>query len=108
MTINPFDIIKNSPKIQAQMEGFNDKLSSLIATGSSGGGMVEIDLNGRLEVTEVRISPETLEDKDVRMLEDLVMTAFSDSREKIREIVNRELSVITGGLNISRMPGFPG
>jgi DNA-binding protein, YbaB/EbfC family len=105
MNINPFDILKNAQKIQEQMAGFQEKLELISATGASGGSMVEIDLNGKLEVTAVRIAPEAMEGGDTEMLQDLIMAAFTDGMSKVREEVNSQVSAITGGLNIS---GFPG
>ncbi|MDR0324216.1 MAG: YbaB/EbfC family nucleoid-associated protein [Treponema sp.] len=101
--MNPFDILKNAQKIQEQMSGFQEKLGSIITTGASGGGLVEIDINGKLEATAVRIAPEAM--GDVEMLQDLILAAFTDGTEKIREEINREVGSMTGGLNI---PGFPG
>jgi len=56
-------------------------------------------------VIAVRISPEAMEGGDTEMLQDLIMAAFTDGLAKVREEVNRQVSAITGGLNIS---GFPG
>jgi DNA-binding YbaB/EbfC family protein len=98
MNINPFDILKNAQKIQEQMGAFQQKLGGMSATGSAGGGMVEIDLNGKIEVTAVRIAPEALEGGDQEMLQDLITAAFTSAMEKIRETINREMSAITGGL----------
>jgi nucleoid-associated protein EbfC len=105
MNVNPFDILKNAQKIQEQMSGFQEKLESISATGSSGAGLVEIDLNGKLEVLAVRISPQAVEGADIDMLQDLIMAAFTDGMTKVKEAVNSEAAAMTGGLNI---PGFPG
>jgi len=105
MNINPFDILKNAQKIQEQMSGFQDKLETITATGSSGGSMVEIDLNGKLEVLAVRIAPEAVEGGDTEMLEDLIMAAFTDGMSKVKEAISGQFGAMTGGLNI---PGFPG
>ena len=108
MNINPFDIIKNAQKIQEQLGGFQEKLALVRATGSSGGGMVEIDLNGKFEVLAVRIAPEAVAGGDTEMLQDLVAAAFSGGLEKIREAVNREMGAMSAGLGISGLSGFPG
>jgi len=105
MNVNPFDILKNAQKIQEQMSGFQEKLESISATGSSGAGLVEIDINGKLEVLAVRIAPQAVEGADIDMLQDLVMAAFTDGMTKVKEAVSSEAAAMTGGLNI---PGFPG
>jgi len=103
MNINPFDILKNAQKIQEQMSGFQEKLGGVTAVGASGGGLVEIELNGKMELVAVRIAPEAL--GDVEMLQDLIIAAFNDSMAKVKETINREVGVMAGGLNL---PGFPG
>jgi len=103
MNINPFDLIKNAQKIQEQMSGFQEKLGAITVTGASGGGLVEIDINGKLEVTAVRIAPEAA--NDIEMLQDLIISAFTNGTAKVKEAVSKEASSMTGGLNI---PGFPG
>jgi len=108
VNINPFDILKNAQKIQEQMGVFQEKLCYIRVTGSAGGGMVEIDLNGKMEVLALRIAPEVMDDRD--MLQDLIAAALNNSMEKIREAINQELGgLIPGGLQgIPGMPGFPG
>jgi DNA-binding YbaB/EbfC family protein len=109
MNINPFDILKNAQKIQEQMGVFQEKLGGISATGSAGGGMVEIDINGKMEVSGVRIAPEAIDPNEAEMLQDLITAAFTDGTEKIRERIGQEMSALTGGMNIPGMPpGFPG
>jgi DNA-binding YbaB/EbfC family protein len=104
MNINPFDILKNAQKIQEQMGSLQEKLGAVVVTGSAGAGMVEVDINGRMELLAVRIAPEAVNPGEVEMLQDLITAAFAGAMEKIREAVNREMGALAGGLP----PGFPG
>ena len=106
MNVNPFDILKNAQKIQEQMGAMQEKLGTVLVTGSAGGGMAEIDMNGRLEVVAVRIAPEVVDPADVGMLQDLVKAAFSDAADKAREAIKNEMSAMTGGLGVP--PGLMG
>jgi len=108
MNINPFDILKNAQKLQEQMGVFQEKLAFISVTGSAGGGMAEIDMNGKMEVLALRIAPEVMEDRD--MLQDLIAAALNNALEKIREAINRELGgMIPGGVQgMPGIPGFPG
>jgi DNA-binding YbaB/EbfC family protein len=108
MDINPFDILKNAQKLQEQMGSFQDKLAAISATGSSGGGMVEIDLNGKFEVTAARISPALMESGDTEMLQDLIVAAFSNGHDNIREKLGRELGAMAGGMGIPGLSGLMG
>ena len=107
MNINPFDILKNAQKIQEQMGTFQEKLGAIRITGSAGGGMAEIDLNGRMEVLAVRIAPEAMEEGEREMLQDLIAAAFTNALEKIREVINQEMGGLFPG-GIPGMPGIPG
>ncbi|MDR2518498.1 MAG: YbaB/EbfC family nucleoid-associated protein [Spirochaetaceae bacterium] len=91
MQINPFDILKNAQKIQEQMGMFQEKIGSITAAGSSGGGMVRVELTGRMEVVSVTIAPEAAAAQDVQMLEDLIAAAFTSAVENVKEALSREL-----------------
>jgi DNA-binding YbaB/EbfC family protein len=105
MEINPFDILKNAEKLQGQLGSFQKKLAGITETGSAGGGMVEISMNGHMEVVEVRILPEAA--ADLEMLQDLVAAAFASALNKIRGALNREMGAIIG-VPGGMPPGAPG
>ena len=108
MNINPFDLLKNAGKIQEQMGAFQEKLGTIKVCGSAGGGMAQIDMNGKMEVLALRIAPEVMDDHD--MLQDLIVAAFNNAMEKVREAINQQVgTMIPGGLHgmMGGMPGFP-
>ncbi|MDR3336363.1 MAG: YbaB/EbfC family nucleoid-associated protein [Treponema sp.] len=112
MSINPFDMLKNAQKIQEQMGGFQEKLGAITVTGSAGGGMVEVALNGRMELLAIRLERESVNPEDITMLQDLIVAAFGNAYEKVKEEVNRALGTMAGDLGIpgtgGGLPGFPG
>ena len=98
MNVNPFDLLKNAKQLQEQMGSFQEKLDQIIVTGSAGGGMTEIDMNGKMEVLAVRIEQEVMDDRE--MLQDLVKAAFVNASEKARDAINQEMgSMIPGGIS---------
>ena len=105
MNINPFDILKNAQKIQESLAVMQEKLGGIQVTGSAGGNMVEVDMNGKMEVTDVRIDPEIIKTQDVAMLQDLIKAAFTNASEKAREAISRELGSVAGGMGLPS--GFP-
>jgi len=108
MNFNPLDLMKNAQKIQEQMGSFQEKLAAITATGSAGGGMVEVDLNGKFELLALRIAPEVADDGDMDLLQDLVVAAFSNGHEKIREGITRELGAMAGGMGIPGLANMMG
>jgi DNA-binding protein YbaB len=67
--------------------------------------MVEINLNGRMELLAIRLAPEAVNPQDIGMLEDLITAAYAGAFEKIKEEINREMGAMAGGLGI---PGLAG
>jgi len=106
VNMNPFDILKNAQKIQEQMGVMQEKLGALIVTGSAGGGMAEVIMNGRLEVVSVRLAPEAVDPSDVGLLQDLIKAAFTDATDKARQAIQAEMASMSGGLGIP--PGMMG
>ncbi len=105
MAINPFELMKNFKNIQAKMTEIQARLDTIFVTGSAGGDMVKITLNGKLEMTAVEIAPEAVSE-DRTMLQDLVRAAYSDASAKIKDKLREELNTADGGLDLP--PGFMG
>ena len=106
MNINPFDLLKNAQAIQEQMGSFQEKLGKLKVCGSAGGGMAEVDMNGKLEVLEIRLAKEAVDPEEIGLLQDLIKAAFTDASEKVHEAIRQEMSSMTGGMAIP--PGMMG
>ena len=112
--MNPFDLLKQFGNIQEKMKEAQERFRQVRVTGSAGGDMVQVELNGNLEVLGVRISPEAITAAgsgpagaaDLAMLEDLVRAAFSDALGRVKEKLRDEMSAIGGGLNLP--PGLMG
>lgn len=104
--MNPMDLLKNFQNIQSRMSEMQERMKGLTVSGTSGGGMVVIEMNGQMEVTGVTISPEAVDPEDIGMLQDLVFAAFSDASAKIKEKLKEEMSALTGGVDLP--PGLFG
>jgi hypothetical protein len=48
----------------------------------------------------VKIAPEVVNPQDVAMLEDLILAAISEAQAKAQEAAAKQMSSLTGGLNI--------
>lgn len=93
------NLMKEAQKMQQRMQEAQEQLSKLIVDGESGGGMVKIKMNGRHDVTEVKIAA-TLMEEDVEMMEDLVAAAVNDAVRKVEKASKEKISQLTAGLNI--------
>lgn len=94
-------LMKQAQQMQSKMEELQESLAAAEITGSAGGGMVSITMNGKNEVKAVKIDPSMAGGPDdVEILEDLLVAAFNDAKAKAEAKTQEEMSKITGGLNL--------
>lgn len=83
------------------------EVAEAVVTGSSGGGLVQIDVTGGGGFIDVRIDPEAVDADDVPVLEDLVLAALRDCNEKIAELQSRAMGGLGGLLGGTGDPLAP-
>lgn len=93
-------MMKQAKKMQQEVEKLQAELYEKIVETSAGGGAINVKVNGKQEIVEIKIKPEVLDPDDVEMLEDLIIAAVNDGIRQSQEMVSSEMSKITGGLNI--------
>ena len=93
-------ILQQAKKMQDQLVKLQAEMGDKTVEAQSGGGMVTCVVNGRQEVVSFKISPEVLEEKDNELLEDLVMAAVNEGLNRSREMVQEEMSKVTGGMQM--------
>lgn len=98
--MNPFDLVKNMHNLQGQMEKMKEELAGMTVTGSSGGNMVQVTMNGKFEMVAIKIDPIAVDPRDVPMLQDLIVAASHDAAEKVQELLKQKSGSLLGGMNI--------
>ena len=93
-------LLKQAQKMQAQMMQAQEDLAKKQVEGDAGGGVVKITLSGGGDVVAISIKPEVVDPDDVEMLEDLIVAAFNNAQEKIKELSNSAFGGMPGGLKI--------
>jgi DNA-binding YbaB/EbfC family protein len=93
-------MMKQLQKMQAQMTLAQEALEGETVEGASGGGMVVAKANGHGDLVSISISKEVVDPNDVEMLEDLVLSAVRESIRLSRELKERKMIGLTGGMNI--------
>ena len=86
--------------MQEKMTEAQDAVEAQEFTASVGGGVVEAKVNGKKEVLSVTIKPEAVDPEDVDMLQDMVLAAVNDALEQAEQMASKQMSAVTGGLNI--------
>ena len=94
------DIMKQAQKMQKKMEEIKSNLQERVVEATSGGGMVTVQMNGKLELLSIKIDKEVVDPDDVQMLEDLVLAAVTQVVKKAQDIYQTEMNKLAGGVNI--------
>jgi hypothetical protein len=85
-------------KLQEQLAAAQAKLADETVTASAGGGAVKVTVTGDQRCRGVEIDPELLQDADVEMLQDLILTAFNSALDKSRELAAERMGPLASGL----------
>ncbi len=93
-------MMKQAQQLQEKMLDMQNKLAEMEVTGESGGGLVQITLNGKSEVRKVKIDPSLVTTDELEVLEDLLLAAFNDARAKVEAESQTKLAELTGGLQL--------
>ncbi len=98
--MNMGKMMKQVQKMQADMAKLQEELADKTVEATSGGGMVKVVVNGKQEIKSIEINPEAVDPEDVEMLQDMVLAAVNEAIRQSQEMTAKEMSKITGGMNI--------
>ncbi|MBO5231318.1 MAG: YbaB/EbfC family nucleoid-associated protein [Clostridia bacterium] len=100
------DMLKQVQKMQEDMANLQAELDEREYTATSGGGMITVTVNGKYEITELKINPDAIDPEEPEMLEDLITVAVNEAISTASKTSEEEMGALTGGLNIPGMPGM--
>ncbi len=94
------DIMRQAKKMQQEMGKIQEESRKKTVEASAGGGMVTVVANGGMEIVSVKIEREVVNPDDIEMLQDLIVAAVNEALRRAQQMVNEEMSKVTGGLNL--------
>lgn len=97
---NVMDLQKMLKTAKEMQDRLQRELAALRVEGASGGGMVNVVLDGHKALQSIRIDPEVVDRGEVEMLQDLVVAAFNDAAAKVDEALSQKLGGLGGGLKV--------
>jgi DNA-binding YbaB/EbfC family protein len=100
--MNITDLMKNAQGLKNQFEKMQEELQGITVTGTSGGNIVCITLNGHFEMVSIELDPLAVDPRDISMLQDLIMAAHRAAQTKIQEMLKAKIVPA-----ISSISGFP-
>jgi DNA-binding YbaB/EbfC family protein len=91
-------LMKQAQAMQTKMAEMQVQLEAVEMVGAAGGGMVQLTLNGKGDVKRVTIDKAVVDPAETEVLEDLIVAAFNDARQKVNAHAESEMQKLTGGL----------
>ena len=92
------NMLKQAQQMQGKMAEMQAALEAAEVEGQSGGGMVRVRLTGKSEMRRLTIDPSLMDDREV--LEDLIVAAHADAKQKVEAMMAEEMQKATAGLSL--------
>ena len=86
------NMLKQAQELQSKMMDAQKKVEELEAEGTAGGGLVKVSVSGRSMVTNVTMGPSLLVADEIDILEDLILAAHNNAKEKVQHKTAEEMS----------------
>lgn len=93
-------MLKQAQEMQAKMNQMQAKLAEEESEGNSGGGMVKIALNGKGNLLRINIDPSLMVPDEKEILEDLIIAAFNDAKDKVEQALSSQMEKLTAGMGL--------
>ncbi len=93
-------MMKQAQEMQTRMAELQSRLEQVEISGASGGGMVQVTLNGKGELKKVKLDKSLIDPNEIEVLEDLIVAAFGDAKARVESHVAEEMGKLTGGLKL--------
>lgn len=93
-------MMRQVQEMQAKMAEMQERLAQAEVNGQAGGDMVVVTMNGKGELKKIKIDPALAVPAEVDLLEDLIVAACREARQKAEEQIADETKKMMGGLQL--------
>jgi nucleoid-associated protein EbfC len=91
-------MMKQAAALQEKMQSLQAQIAALEVSGSAGGGLVTVTVDGKGGLKGVKIDPSLIKPDEVEILEDLIVAASNDARAKAETLATEKMKELTAGL----------
>jgi DNA-binding YbaB/EbfC family protein len=97
-------MLQQAQQVTGKLQEVQEALARMTLTGSSGGGMVTVEVDGKSTVKRISIEPSIVNPADVEMLEDLITVAVQEAQKKAKDAAEAEMKKATGAMGLGGLP----
>ena len=102
-----FKMLEQFRTMQTRLQAVQEELARKTFTATAGGGMVTVEVDGKMMLKRVKIDKSVVNPDDLEMLEDLIVVASAEAQKKASEVAQEELGKVTGGIDLPfKLPGM--
>jgi DNA-binding YbaB/EbfC family protein len=91
-------LMKQAKELQEKMQNLQGEIAAMEATGTSGGGLVTVTVDGKGGLKSCKIDPSLAKPEELEILEDLIVAAARDARGKAETQAQEKMKELTAGL----------
>ena len=95
-----FNLQNLMSQARQQYEALQKKMQETVVDASSGGGTVNVKMDGRKQLLRLQIDPEAVKSGDIEMLQDLILAAVNEASRKVDQTVQSTVGGMLGGLGL--------
>jgi nucleoid-associated protein EbfC len=95
---NLMSMMKQAQELQAKVAEFQAELENMQVEGVSGGGLVKVALNGKGAMARLSIDQSLMKPAETEILEDLIVAAHNDAKQRVEQAMAEKMQELTGGL----------
>jgi DNA-binding YbaB/EbfC family protein len=97
---NMQNLLRQAQQMQQKISVLQKELETREIDVSAGGGAVTIKINGKQQISAIKISKDLIQSQDQEMIQEVLMTGINQAIKESQEMVNSAMSKVTGGMNI--------
>jgi nucleoid-associated protein EbfC len=95
-----FNLQQLMSQAKQQYEALQKKMQETVVEASSGGGTVQVKMDGRKQLLSLKIDPEAVKAEDIEMLQDLITAAVNEAARKIDQAMQSTVGGMLGGMGL--------
>ena len=87
---NFMQMMQKAQVVKQKMQEMQTRVQAMSIAGVAGAGLVTCQINGRFEVLSLKIDPSVVNPNDKQVMEDLIVAALNDARNKAEKVMTGE------------------
>ncbi|RAV31262.1 YbaB/EbfC family nucleoid-associated protein [Corynebacterium heidelbergense] len=91
-------LMAQAQQMQQQLQQAQAEITASTVVGEAGNGLVKLELEGSGDIKSLSIDPKVVDPEDVETLQDLILGAFSEANEKLRDLAQEKMGPLSQGM----------